>query len=57
MEYLTESVMLQAVLASSLIGFSGILPFLFASRVNVSHGKLLILVKKVSNKLFQIRAG
>ena len=49
--------MLQAVLASSLIGFSGILPFLFASRVDVSHGKLLILVKKVSNKLFQIRAG
>ena len=33
-----ESILLQAALASSLIGFSGIIPFLFANQVNVTPG-------------------
>jgi len=35
-EQMIESIILQAALASSLIGFSGIVPFLFANQVNVA---------------------
>ena len=39
-----ESIILQAALASSLIGFSGIVPFLFANQVNVAPGVFLSLL-------------